>query len=72
MMRMPAFRAAGIASLRRALAAGFPAQVGDRPREGERKKFCMSIITRAALKGSMRMGVVVVGSLKDEAGEGIG
>jgi len=32
----------------------------------------MSIITIAALKGSMRMGVVVVESLKEEAGEGIG
>ncbi len=32
----------------------------------------MSIITIAALKGLMRMGVVVVESLNDEAGEGIG
>lgn len=61
-----------MASLRRALAARFPAPVGERPREGERKKFCMSIITKAALRGSMRTGVVVVGHLKVEEGEGRG
>lgn len=38
----------------------WPALVGERPREGERKKFCMSIITRAVLAGERVMGEVVV------------
>lgn len=38
----------------------WPGPSGARPTEGERKKFCMSIITRAVLDGSMVIGLVVV------------
>ena len=59
-MRIPAFLAAGIASSRSAEQALWPALVGERPREGERKKFCMSMIIRAVLVGERVMGDVVV------------
>jgi hypothetical protein len=40
--------------------AVWPGPEGVRPRDGERKKFCMSMITRADLEGERVMGVVVV------------
>lgn len=45
-----------------------------RPNAGERKKFCMSIITRADLEGDIVMGVfgvwiVILGSLDEFEGE---
>lgn len=72
MTLIPAFRAAGIAFSRRALAARFPAPVGERPREVERKKFCMSIMTSADRVGFRRIGVVVVGRWRHVDGEGMG
>jgi hypothetical protein len=36
-----------------------------RPKEGERKKFCMSIMMRAALAGSTVMGWVVVERVRE-------
>ena len=63
-MRIPAFLAAGIASSSNLEQALWPALVGDLPREGERKKFCMSIITRAVLAGEKVMGEVVVCMVK--------
>ena len=41
-----------------------PAPWGLRPKAGERKKFCMSMMRRAVLAGSRVMGCVVVGSVR--------
>jgi len=57
---MPAFLAAGIAVSSSRCAALFPAPSAGRPRYVERKKFCMSMITRALFEGEMVIGVVVV------------
>lgn len=40
--------------------AVWPGDEGERPRAGERKKFCMSMITSADFAGSMVVGAVVV------------
>lgn len=37
-----------------------PGPVGERPSEGERKKFCMSITSRAVEEGDRVIGEVVV------------
>lgn len=37
-----------------------PAPCGLRPKAGERKKFCMSMMRRAVLEGSRVIGFVVV------------
>lgn len=60
MTRIPAFRAAGIACAASWAQALWPGPLGWRPSEGERKKFCMSIIIRADLEGEMVMGDVLV------------
>ena len=60
MICIPAFRAAGMACVRSASHALWPGPFGARPMSSDRKKFCMSIMTRAVLAGSMVMGVVVV------------
>ena len=38
----------------------------------DRKKFCMSIMTRAVIEGEMMTGVVVVLSVIEDFGEGTG
>lgn len=50
----------------------FPAPTAERPRHGERKKFCMSIMTRAVKAGEMITEVVVVDKRMDCSGDGIG
>lgn len=42
-----------------------------RPRRGERKKFCMSIITRAVFGIEMVMGTVVVLRVRLGSGDGM-
>jgi len=63
MMRMLAFRAAGIACFCSWVLAEWPGP-GPRPNAGDKKKFCMSIITRAVLAGSRIMGDVLVVSAR--------
>ena len=70
--RMSAFRAAGIPDSRRHLAALLPAAFGERPRHTERKKFCMSMITKAVLEGEMMTGVVEVERRIEDEGSGSG
>lgn len=60
MMRMPAFRAAGMAWSRSCAWARSPLLFFGRPSWGERKKFCMSIMQRADFEGEMVMSAVVV------------
>lgn len=48
----------------------WPGLDGERPSAGERKKFCMSIITSADLEGARVMGEVVVWMVILEEGEG--
>ena len=60
MMRIPALWAAGMAWVIRLERARWPAESLERPKEGDRKKFCMSMITRADLSGDIVMGEVVV------------
>ena len=57
---MPAFRAAGTACWTNASHAVWPEDLA-RPRYAERKKFCMSIITRADFAGEIVISDVVVG-----------
>ena len=59
-MRIPALRAAGMAYLRSWVCARRPLLSRSRPSCGERKKFCMSIITRADFGGEIVMVAVVV------------
>ena len=67
---IPAFRAAGIPLSRRRRPALFPAPSDGRPIQGDRKKFCMSTITRAVNFGDTRTSDVVVASLIEESGAG--
>lgn len=59
MILIPALRAAGMACSMSWVHAAWPAP-GLRPKAGERKKFCMSIMTRADLEGEMVMELLVV------------
>lgn len=70
-VRIPAFLAAGMAVFNSLWAALLPAPSAGRPKYVERKKFCMSMITRALLEGSMTTGLVVVERETESLGEGI-
>lgn len=67
---IPALRAAGIAESIRRCAALLPSPSAGRPRYVERKKFCISIITRALIDGEMIMGLVIVDRDIDDVGDG--
>lgn len=72
MICIPAFLAAGIPVSSNRCAALLPAPSAGRPRNVERKKFCMSIMTRALFGGEMMIGVVVVRREIDDLDEGRG
>ena len=57
---------------RRHLPAILPAPSAGRPSEVDKKKFCISIMMSAVREGEMMIGVVVVESLMDSFGEGMG
>lgn len=70
MILIPAFRAAGIAWLINCVQAAWPGPLL-RPKDEERKKFCMSMITRADLEGVTVMGDVVVRIVSLGPGDGL-
>lgn len=70
MICIPADLAAGIATSSNRLFALFPAPSAGRPRYIERKKFCISMMTRAVFEGEMIIGVVVVDREIESFGDG--
>ena len=72
MIRIPAFLADGIAVSSNRLAALLPAPSAGRPKYVDRKKFCISMITKAVLEGEIMIGVVVVEREIDSFREGTG
>ena len=70
MICIPPFLAAGIAVSSNRLFAMFPALSAGRPKYIERKKFCMSTMTRAVFEGEMTVGVVFDAREMESLGDG--
>lgn len=71
-IRIPAARAAGIANRRSWFLALFPAPSEGLPSAVDKKKFCISIITRAVSEGDITIGVVLVLKVIDDDGDEMG